>query len=119
MGFPSRQLNRGAAAIPSSARSATTVIRIDGFYTLERIMSMKKTLTALGFVLALTCAWWFFPRPRPPILLITIDTLRPDRLGAYGNRSVETSNLDRLARDGITFVHALATVPLTLPSHAS
>ncbi len=45
-------------------------------------MSMKKTLAALGFVLALTGAWWFFLRPWLSILLITVDTLRPDRLGA-------------------------------------
>jgi arylsulfatase A-like enzyme/tetratricopeptide (TPR) repeat protein len=83
-------------------------------------MSIKKSFAAIGLGLALVgTAWWLFPRPRPAILLITIDTLRPDRLGAYGSHSVETPNLDRIARDGITFTHALANVPLTLPSHAS
>lgn len=55
----------------------------------------------------------------PSILLITIDTLRADRLGAYGNRNIQTTHLDRIARDGVVFERASATVPLTLPSHVS
>src|SRR5438552_9052979 len=83
-------------------------------------MSMKKALAGLSGVAVISVAfWWSTPKPRPAILLITIDTLRADRLGAYGNRSVETPNLDRFAGDGIVFSQASATVPLTLPSHAS
>lgn len=52
------------------------------------------------------------------VLLITVDTLRADRLGCYGSRRVKTPNLDELAREGIRFDRALAQVPLTLPSHA-
>src|SRR5215472_5315920 len=52
--------------------------------------------------------------PRSAIL-ITIDTLRPDRLGCYGNRSVPTPSADRLARDGVLFRRAITSVPLTLP----
>jgi arylsulfatase A-like enzyme/Flp pilus assembly protein TadD len=55
--------------------------------------------------------------PRPQVILITIDTLRPDRLGCYGNRRVPTSTADQLARDGVVFLNAIAQVPLTLPSH--
>ncbi len=58
------------------------------------------------------------PAARPNVLLITIDTLRADRLGAYGNREIATPALDRLARDSVVFERALAQVPLTLPSHA-
>lgn len=53
------------------------------------------------------------------LLLITIDTLRADRLGAYGNTTVATPNLDRLAREGAMAMHASAQVPLTRPSHVS
>jgi len=53
------------------------------------------------------------------VLLITVDTLRADRLGAYGGRSALTPTLDRLANNGIRYVHAHAHVPMTLPSHAS
>ena len=56
---------------------------------------------------------------RPDILLITIDTLRADRVGAYGAGHVQTPALDRLAREGIRFDAAYAVAPLTLPSHVS
>lgn len=59
------------------------------------------------------------PGPPPPIVLISIDTLRSDRLPAYGHDGVETPAIDRLARDGVVFERAYAHTPLTLPSHAS
>jgi arylsulfatase A-like enzyme/tetratricopeptide (TPR) repeat protein len=52
-------------------------------------------------------------------VLVTIDTLRADRLGVYGNPSVATPNLDRIAQQGAMALHAAAHVPLTRPSHAS
>lgn len=54
-----------------------------------------------------------------PVVLISIDTLRSDRLPAYGYRGVETPAIDALGRDGTLFLHAYSQVPLTLPSHAS
>ena len=53
------------------------------------------------------------------VLLITIDTLRQDRVGAYGNRSGLTPNIDRIAAAGVRYAHAYSPAPLTLPSHAS
>jgi len=52
-----------------------------------------------------------------PVLLITIDTLRWDRLGCYGARSVRTPAMDALAAQGVRFENTLAQVPVTLPSH--
>ena len=52
-------------------------------------------------------------------MLVTIDTLRADRLGCYGSRDVATPNLDRLAREGALAAEATVHVPLTRPSHAS
>lgn len=57
--------------------------------------------------------------PRPPIVAISIDTLRSDRLPAYGYDSVETPAIDRLAADGVLFERAYTHVNVTLPSHAS
>jgi choline-sulfatase len=54
-----------------------------------------------------------------PIILISIDTLRADRLPAYGYQKVRTPAIDALAADGIVFERAYAHVPQTLPSHAS
>ena len=51
------------------------------------------------------------------VLLITVDTLRPDRLGCYGARSVRTPAMDALAVQGARFENALAQVPVTFPSH--
>ena len=58
-------------------------------------------------------------RAPPNIILITVDTLRADRLGCYGSKTVATPAMDSLARDGVVFERALAQVPLTFPSHAS
>jgi len=52
------------------------------------------------------------------VLLITIDTLRADRVG-YSGYAVETPHLDFLACGGARFMNAVCQVPLTLPSHAS
>jgi choline-sulfatase len=53
------------------------------------------------------------------VLLVTIDTLRRDRVGAFGNRSGLTPNIDRLAADGVRYTQAFSPVPMTLPAHAS
>jgi arylsulfatase A-like enzyme/Tfp pilus assembly protein PilF len=52
-------------------------------------------------------------------LLITIDTLRADALGAYGRRTAQTPWIDRLAAGGVRFVNARAHNVVTLPSHAN
>jgi arylsulfatase A-like enzyme/Tfp pilus assembly protein PilF len=56
---------------------------------------------------------------RPPIVLITIDTLRADRLGSYGSARGLTPSLDAFAREATRFTAAVSQVPLTLPSHAT
>jgi arylsulfatase A-like enzyme/Tfp pilus assembly protein PilF len=53
------------------------------------------------------------------VLLITIDTLRADAIGAYGNKTVSTPWMDRLAAGGVRFAQAHASTVVTLPSHAN
>jgi len=53
------------------------------------------------------------------VLLVTLDTLRADRVGCYGYGLGSTPVLDRLALEGIRFEEAVVQVPLTVPSHAS
>jgi arylsulfatase A-like enzyme/thioredoxin-like negative regulator of GroEL len=53
------------------------------------------------------------------VVLITIDTLRADRIGAYGYSRARTPVLDGLARRGTRFDRAYAAAPITLTSHAS
>ncbi|MFQ5744172.1 MAG: sulfatase-like hydrolase/transferase, partial [Acidobacteriota bacterium] len=74
-------------------------------------------------VVASAVVWWLGsgkPSYRGAnVLLVTIDTLRADHLGAYGDAGAETPTLDRLAAEGIRFDQAISPVPLTLPSHTS
>lgn len=53
------------------------------------------------------------------LLLVTLDTTRPDRLGCYGNPGAATPHLDALAADGVIFSNAVSVGPTTLPTHAS
>jgi choline-sulfatase len=53
------------------------------------------------------------------IILVTIDTLRADRLACYGYPKIATPNLDQLAAKGVLFENAVTQTPLTPPSHAS
>jgi len=53
------------------------------------------------------------------VLLITIDTLRPDRLSCYSREHLETPNIDSLAEKGILFTKAFAHTSTTFPSHVN
>ena len=55
----------------------------------------------------------------PPIFIISIDTLRSDRLPAYGYSGVETPHLDAFRKDAVLYRSAWTHCPLTLPAHAS
>ena len=87
---------------------------------------MRKIIPILilttGIVLG--SSWLPFPmcaaeNTRTNVLLITIDTLRADRLSCYGSREVKTPHMDAWADKGALFLHAFAHNPLTLPSHAN
>ena len=53
------------------------------------------------------------------VVILTIDTLRADHVGAYGSGQARTPTLDRLAREGVRFDRAYAAAPITLTSHAT
>lgn len=54
-----------------------------------------------------------------PVILISIDTLRADRLPAYGYTGVQTPHLDAFAKEAVLFENAYSHVPLTLPAHVT
>lgn len=56
---------------------------------------------------------------RSNVILISLDTLRPDHLSAYGYHRPTSPQLDRIASDGVVFETVVATAPWTLPSHVS
>ena len=71
---------------------------------------------------AAIAGWQFARESKPvagPIVLVTVDGLRADRLPAYGHAAGATPTLDRLAQQSVIFERAYAHAPLTLPSHAS
>ena len=96
---------------------------------------------ALAGVLLLACVagWWWFAASPPQqaggvdlgrlprgvargdlsLLVVTLDSTRADRLGAYGAKNVATPALDALAKEGVVFEQAMSVAPLTLPAHAS
>jgi arylsulfatase A-like enzyme len=59
------------------------------------------------------------PSAGTPVILISIDTLRSDRLPAYGYTGVETPHIDSFRKDAVLFEQAYSHCPLTLPAHAS
>ena len=97
---------------------------------MRAVWTTRAAVICLGAIVLVACAaLWFWQASRQAdagpdlksanVLLVTIDTLRVDRIGAYGNRSGLTPTLDALANDGVRFTHAWSHAPVTLPAHAS
>ena len=79
-------------------------------------------LVAAGTALAAVGGWRYARASAPvsgPIILITIDALRADRLPLYGYSRVKTPAFDALGADGVVFERAYSHVPQPLPAHAS
>ena len=93
------------------------------------MMGRNRLLIGAAVALLTAGAWLYYSRgltgsgsspiASGPIVFISIDTLRADRLPAYGSTRTTTPNIDRLAADGVLFENAYAHSPQTLPSHAS
>lgn len=111
------------------------------------IRSGRTSTRAWRVLLAVVCvgllgvaAWWWSGRDRTVtsangaqvgtlpagvtqdalnVLILTLDTTRWDKLGAYGDHTAQTPNLDRLAAEGVLFEQAITSAPLTLPAHST
>lgn len=81
--------------------------------------SMPALVVAIATALAFGACSLFSAPARPNVLLISIDTLRADRLGCYGHDVPTSPNIDALARSAVLFETVVAAAPSTLPSHAS
>ena len=84
----------------------------------------KKSLLLLALFLLLASGLFLLLRKggkgfEPNVLIITLDTTRADHIGAYGCKSAQTPNIDRLAAEGTLFQYCYAQAPLTLPSHCT
>jgi choline-sulfatase len=82
------------------------------------VVSRTALILALIFSV-LPSLWAGPPKPNdsPSVALISIDTLRADRLSCYGYRGQPTPHIDEIARGGTVFSAIGSQVPLTLPSH--
>ncbi|MEP7010754.1 MAG: sulfatase [Acidobacteriota bacterium] len=86
-------------------------------FTPQKLHALRPFPLVLALLLA-GCSPTHRPAPTAPnLVLISIDTLRPDRLGCYGGRQVETPTIDAFAASGVRFANAFTPVPLTLPAH--
>ncbi len=87
------------------------------------IFRMKETLLQKKILFfGIICTMIFSTTARAAdlnLLLVTIDTLRPDRLSCYNSPYVKTPNIDALAANGVLFERAFAHDPMTLPSHVN
>jgi arylsulfatase A-like enzyme/Flp pilus assembly protein TadD len=90
---------------------------------------VKKIRIFAWSLLMLLCLWMMFAsspihsltkqETKQNFLLITIDTLRADRLSCYGSKYPKTPNIDYLREKGVLFSRAFANTSTTLPSHAN
>lgn len=69
--------------------------------------------------LALALAACSRAKPSPNVVVVVLDTARPDWLSTYGAKEPTSPFLDELAREGTTFERAYSTSSWTLPAHAS
>ncbi|XP_018104260.1 steryl-sulfatase isoform X3 [Xenopus laevis] len=69
----------------------------------------------IAYVLRASCAY----SSRPNFLLIMVDDLGIGDVGCYGNKTIRTPNIDRLAEEGVMFTQHLAASPLCTPSRAA
>ncbi|MBI3736619.1 sulfatase-like hydrolase/transferase, partial [Candidatus Sumerlaeota bacterium] len=89
------------------------------------VLALTSALLRLGFASHLATQNYFHPGPRggksgpPPIILITIDTLRRDSLSCYDQAVQYTPNIGELAKESAVFERHYTVAPWTLPSLAS
>ncbi len=92
---------------------------------------MPKSPLPKGLPLLLCCAFWLAClgqdhqqnapefEPATNVVLISIDTLRPDHLGCYGYERDTSPTIDRLAAEGVVFENHVSSTSWTLPAHAA
>jgi arylsulfatase A-like enzyme len=118
-------LNRFFVLLYTAVAFASTVAwrligRVCGYA--RRLTLKSRLLLAGGIVLAAAALFFIFSprRPLPPlVILISIDTLRADRLGCYGCPTGTSPNIDAFSCDGVQFTQAISQAPSTTSSHMS
>ncbi|MFH1996986.1 MAG: sulfatase [Candidatus Omnitrophota bacterium] len=81
--------------------------------------TVKRVLISLAVLSQLFLRAVIAEERQPNVLLIVLDTTRPDRFGCYGYGLPTTPNIDRVSEDSVIFDGAISVIPLTTPSHVS
>src|SRR6478609_10497530 len=90
-----------------------------GLWTMRRLLAFAFSLQLFAIMAACSTPGAPAKAAIRNVLLVTVDTLRADHVGAYGWVKARTGALDALARNGALFEHAYAAAPITLTSHAT
>jgi arylsulfatase A-like enzyme len=104
--------------------AAAAVLRWNLKPTRRKMTVFWTAVIALSFIVFLTNLVTYLVRHKsnykgPNVLIVSIDTLRADRLGTYGSVTAQTPTLDQLGAQGAVFDNAYANSSWTLPSHAA
>jgi arylsulfatase A-like enzyme len=83
-----------------------------------KLRAATAVAVAAALAASVAAAIRFFSSP-PNVIVLTVDTLRPDRLSFSGHPRETSPHIDRLARDSVLFENAVTPEPLTQPSTAS
>ena len=86
-----------------------------------KLWMFRTNLLAAILTLLIFGAWGVPVEPpdHKNVVLITLDTVRPEHLGCYGYTLIETPNIDHIAASGARFTQAYTPIPITLPAHTS
>src|SRR5207302_844656 len=118
--LPAQQerLGQGPLSVPAGLRID---IRSSRRGTSGRNSRARRRIRAVlpAVLLILAVPWGCGRTERPNVLVITVDTLRADRVGCYGFELAHTPAIDGLAREGVRCTNAATSAPITLPAHCS
>jgi arylsulfatase A-like enzyme len=111
-GLPDGRWHQAHLALPRDLPDSTLALVAEYEPSLEAV-------DALGFWAAPELVPPDPPAERPDIVLVSIDTLRADRMSLYGHVRATTPSLDAWARQAAVFERAFTSSPWTLPAHLS
>src|SRR5712671_6223917 len=115
MNSPSARKGRGKLPVRRIWWTAAAVVAVTLAAAAWRVDLRRRERTASGGELGRLAAG--VSRERLNLVVVTLDTTRADRLGAYGATQIHTPVFDRLAREGVLFEQTESVAPLTLPAH--
>ncbi len=115
--------------------TAVSVVAAAVAWSVAPLVERSRAVAAAGLALMVALAGWAAAQPQPTalaatspvavdpskprrnVVLISLDSLRADHVGAYGYERDTSPNFDRFAKEGVLFRNAISTSSWTLPTH--